>query len=121
MNTSNITDDILKQENNYWKAMKDRDVDSAIALTRFPCVVSGPQGTHRIEEPEYRKMMAATDGKQFKDVTIEKPNIEVLNENTALITYSTRVGGMDMIDVSTWVREGGKWVCAFHSENPLSH
>lgn len=26
---------------------------------------------------------------------------------------------MMQIDVSTWVREGDKWVCAFHSENQL--
>jgi uncharacterized protein YndB with AHSA1/START domain len=31
-------------EERFWEALKERDVETALALTDFPCIVAGPQG-----------------------------------------------------------------------------
>ena len=110
--------EILGLERQYWKAMGDNDVETAVSLTRFPAIVSGPQGTRKISEDEYRKMMKSHDGSVFKNVELKDAQVEVVSEDLAIASYSTRIQGMDMLDVSTWVRDDGKWVCAFHAENP---
>lgn len=120
MNAVPTKQDIFKLEKKYWDAMKNDDVDTAVALTKFPCTVAGPTGAHRINKDQYREMMQANQGYQYKDIEIKDPHIDILNENTALISYSIEMKGMKMLDVSTWIREGDKWVCAFHSENPLN-
>lgn len=115
--------EILGLERKYWQAMANNDVEAAVSLTRFPCVVTSPKGAMKVDESQYREMMAkvsARDAAAYKDVQLENPQVEVLNDDAAMISYSTRVRGMKMLDVSTWVREGGEWRCAFHSENPHS-
>lgn len=119
MNAAPSKQDIFNLEKKYWHAMKNNDVDTAVALTKFPCTVAGPKGAQRISQDQYREMMQSNKGDQYKDVHIKDPHINIINENTALISYSIEIKGMKMLDVSTWVRDGDKWVCAFHSENPL--
>ena len=113
-----IENKILSLENQYWKAMKAGDIDAAVSLTRFPCFVAGPEGVMRVTETEYREMMQAHDAREFDSVKIKNPKIDLLGDDTALIIYSTQVNDMNMIDVSTWVKEKDQWKCAFHSENP---
>ena len=105
--------EILGLERKYWNAMKSNDVDTAISLTKFPCAMASPKGFQKVSEEQYRKIMDSMKGDQYKDV-------EILNDNTAMIAYSVEMKGMKMMDVSTWVRDGEKWVCAFHSENPVN-
>ncbi|KYG68733.1 hypothetical protein AZI87_05745 [Bdellovibrio bacteriovorus] len=119
MNAPN-KEEILNLENQYWDAMKTKDVEAAVSLTKFPCIVTGPEGVRSIDEEQYRQMMnAMTSTDRFKDIEINEPQLTILNEDAALLTYNIEVSGMKMLDVSTWVRENGKWVCAYHSENPV--
>lgn len=119
MNTAPNKQDIFKLETKYWDAMKNNDVEAAVALTKFPCTITSPKGVQRITEEQYRQMMKSASGEKYKDVEIQDPRVDVLNENTAMISYLTIVNGMKMLDVSTWVRANDKWACAFHSENPI--
>lgn len=119
MNTTPNKQEIFKLETQYWKAMKNNDVEAAVALTKFPCTVVSPKGAKRITEDQYRQMMQSSSGEQYKNVEIKDPQVDILNDTTALISYSTTVNGMKMLDVSTWIRENDKWICAFHSENPI--
>lgn len=112
--------EILHMERRYWEAMKNNDVEAAVALTKFPCVISGPQGARRVTEEQYRELMESMNGDEYKGIEIKDPHVDILTDDTALISYSTEVNGMKMLDVSTWVREDDKWVCAFHSENPVN-
>jgi len=120
MNSNPTQNEILGLERKYWDAMKNNDVDAAVKLTKFPCVVTSPKGAQRIDEKEYRKMMESMKGDSYKEVEIENPQVDILSQDTALISYSIQHNGMKMLDVSTWVRENGKWACAFHSENPTN-
>lgn len=113
-----IKHEILELEEKYWDAMRENDVETAVALTKFPCTVAGPHGARRVTESEYRELMLAMNGDDYKGIELKNPMVDFLNDNTALISYTTCVKGMKMLDVSTWVCEGGQWVCAFHSETP---
>ena len=118
MNNISVQNEIINLEIQYWSAMKTSDVETAVSLTRFPCIVTSPKGVMRVSEDQYRKMMKSNKPEQFKNVEINDPKVDVLNDKTALISYSFEFNGMNMLDVSTWVHEDGKWLCAFHSENP---
>lgn len=113
-----IQNEIIELENKYWKAMAESDVETAVSLTRFPCLVSGPRGTNLVTENDYREMMAAHPGDQFRNIKLENTKVEFVNDDLAILSYETQIKEKRMSDVSTWVREKDKWICAFHSENP---
>jgi len=119
INTSKIQNEIIGLEKKYWKAMVDKDVESAISLTHFPCTITGAKGAERISEDQYRQILKSSNTDHYRQVELKDPKVDVWNEQTAMITYSTQVDGRDLLDVSTWIREDGKWVCAYHSENPV--
>lgn len=98
--------------------MREDDVDTAVSLTRFPCMVSGPMGNLLVNEDKFREMMAGHSGKDYEGVEMKNSHVEILNDETAVITYEFDHNGMTMIDCSTWVLQNGNWLCAFHSENP---
>lgn len=111
--------EIIGFEKKYWKAMGDKDVGAAISLTYFPCLISGPQGTRRVSEDEYRRLMEAHPMEDFKDIEIQNPKVDVINEKTAFITYTVEINNKKMQNVSTWIKEAEKWECVFHSEIPV--
>lgn len=111
--------EVLGLEEKYWDAMRSNDVDTAVSLTKFPCMMTSPKGVQSIGEAQYRQIMQRMKGDEYKDVEIQDPQVTVLNEDAALIAYSTELNGMHMVNASTWVKTGDKWVCAFHSETPL--
>lgn len=119
MNNTPDKNAIILLETKYWDAMKTNDIESAVALTKFPCTLASPKGVQRISEEQYRKIMKANNSANYRNVEINNPQVDILNENTALISYQTEMNGVKMLDVSTWIREGTKWVCAFHSENQI--
>lgn len=119
INSSQIQNEIIGLEKKYWKAMVDKDIESAISLTHFPCTVAGPHGAERISEDQYRQILQTSNTDQYRNVDINDARVDVWNDQTAMITYSTLINGHDFLDVSTWIREDGKWVCSYHSENPF--
>lgn len=120
METSSINREILGLENKYWEAMKNKDTETAVSLTKFPCVVTSPQGVQSISEDQYRTMLQASKPELLKDIKVQDPHVVVLNPDTAMISYTIQMNDVRMLDISTWVRESGKWVCAFHSEHPIN-
>lgn len=110
---------IIELEEKFWQAMKENDVDTAVSLTRFPCLISGPKGSRLVNEDDFRQMMSGHDGKDYADLKVTNNMVEILNEETAVITYQSSLKGKTFIDASTWINENGNWLCAFHSENPL--
>lgn len=119
METEMIRNEIVGLERKYWQALIDKDVEAALSMTHFPCIVTGPEGAHTISEDQYREMLKASDTDKYDGIDIRDAKVEVVNEEMAILTYLTQMNGVDMLDVSTWVHESNKWVCAFHSENPI--
>lgn len=115
--------ELIGLETRYWQAMKDKDVDTALNLTDFPCLVSGPQGVRSIDRDTYESMMKKSPW-QLRDFELEEPRVRLLGEDTAIVTYRVReemmVDGapksIEAADSSTWVRRDGRWACAQHSE-----
>jgi hypothetical protein len=101
--------EILGLERKYWQAMKDADAETAVAMTRFPCVLTSARGEMRVDEAQYRKMMESHDAAQFKDIEIQDPKVDSLGPDTALISYSIQFDGMDMLDVWTWLHSCAHW------------
>ena len=52
-----VEKELLELERQYWQAMQDRDVQAAVQLTEFPCIVAGASGTMRVEQPAFEQMM----------------------------------------------------------------
>lgn len=119
MESNSIQKEVLGCEKKYWDAMKTNDVETAVSLTKFPCTVAGSNGIQKINEAEYRKMMNSQKENAYQGVEMQNPQVDILGKDTAVCTYTIDLNGKKMLDVSTWVRENGKWACGFHSENQL--
>jgi len=98
--------------------MTVNDIETIVSLTHFPVTVSGPKGSKTISEEEFRKMMTSMNGEEFKNVELKNAHVDMPSETMAIVYYSTKIKGQDMLDVSTWIRENEKWACVFHSKNP---
>jgi ketosteroid isomerase-like protein len=121
-----VTREITELETRYWRALQAGDVETALSMTSDPCVVAGAQGVSRVDKTTYAKLMRNADWEirsfEFRDVVVEQPA-----ENIAVIGYKvheelTLKGEpvtLDAADTSIWVRDGGGWTCALHTESPL--
>lgn len=117
---------ILQLEKKYWAAMESHDYDTVKSLTRFPCIVAGQDGVRSVDEPTFKKMFDAGEGKQMKVLNISNEAIQVMND-TAVIAYLIGIAyaaeGQEASDTcactSTWVKENDQWVCSMHTESQL--
>jgi len=121
-----LEQDILAQEHRFWQSMIDRDSKVGAAMTAEPCIVAGGQGVGRIDRKTFASMMDGGDwtlkSYEFRDVKFVQPA-----DNVAIIAYTVHeeltVGGkpvmLDAADASTWVKQGGEWLCALHTESVL--
>jgi hypothetical protein len=124
MDNRKIERDILTLEKQYWRAMQENDVTTALQLTDFPCIVSGPQGIGRIDEQTFSKMMSNPSYRiEHADVQ-DGAQVRLLTDDVAVIAYKVHeeltVDGkpvsLDVTDSSTWIKRDGRWVCAVHTE-----
>jgi ketosteroid isomerase-like protein len=115
---------ILSLETNFWKAIKDKDVETALRLTADPCIVAGPQGVSRIDKETFGKLMATAQW-TLHEFEIREAQVQLLGDDVAVIGYRVHekltVDGapvtLDAADASTWVKKDGRWVCALHTES----
>jgi ketosteroid isomerase-like protein len=120
------SDTIERVERDFWQALIDKNTAAATAMVADDCLLAGPSGTMKIDPPKYAAMME--DGQwtlesfEFSDVEVIFPSADV-----AVIAYKVRQKGtmkdgpMDMrcADSSVWVKDGGSWKCALHTETIL--
>jgi hypothetical protein len=120
-----VEKELLQLEKQYWQAIKDRDVDTMIRLTDFPCIVAGPQGVDRIDEKAFTTMMRDTRySLDDFDLTDDDIKVRLLSDDVAVVAYKAHeeltVDGepvtLDVTESSTWVRRDGRWACAQHTE-----
>jgi hypothetical protein len=117
---------IVDLETRFWQSMKDKDVDTAKSLIAKEGLVTGPMGTMTINPEKYAQM--TRDGQWTLD-NFEMKKVEVVQPtpDSAIIAYEVHQTGdmkgqrMDMrcADSSVWVKEGGDWKCALHTETIL--
>ena len=119
---------ITNLETKFWQSIVDRDAETAVALLDDRSVVAGAQGFRLISHDDYRRMAKEGETSQklksfkFKEVKVTFPM-----EDVAVIIYTVtremEVEGkpltMRAADATTWVRKGGKWLAALHTESLL--
>ena len=124
--TSNtIETEILDLERQYWQAMRERDVRTAVSLTDFPCLIAGASGARSVDQASYEQMMTGGSW-QIHDAEIEDgAEVRQLTDDVAVIVYGVReemtVEGKPLtlraFDSSVWVRRRDGWRCAMHTES----
>jgi hypothetical protein len=124
MTTATVEKELVELENRYWQAIRDQDVETAMRLTDFPCLVAGASGVASIDPETYRRMM--TGGAwTLHAFEIKDTKVRFATDDVALVAYKVHedltVDGkkvaMDAADTSVWVRRGGQWRCALHTES----
>jgi uncharacterized protein (TIGR02246 family) len=126
MATNTIDAQLLALEQRYWQAIQDRDVETAVALTEFPCIVAGASGTAAVSQEQYRQMMQSASYTIREFEIKDGAHVRLLTDDVALVAYQVReemmVDGkpvtLDAADASVWVRRDGEWRCALHTESP---
>jgi len=120
---------LIELETKFWQSMVDQDPDRAIALLCEPAVMVSAHGAMTFDHAGYREM--AERGTMVV-TAFELTDVEVVfpNDATAVMMYKVkqtvtprgkRQGEtQDMIDSSTWVRQGAEWRCAMHTETPVA-
>jgi hypothetical protein len=121
---SSIEKELLALENRYWQGVKDRDIETCLSLTDDPCLVAGAQGVASVDRESFKKIMgnASYTLHNFK---LTEPKARLLSDDVAILAYEVHeeltVDGkpvkIDTADASTWVKRGGKWLCAMHTES----
>jgi hypothetical protein len=125
MTTAPVAQTLSDLETKFWQAMVDQDTESAIRLLANPALMVSSHGAMEFEHERYGQM--STQGSMVM-TAFELSNLQVhlANESPAILTYrvkqvvAPRAGGdsltQDMLDTSTWVRDGADWRCVMHSE-----
>ena len=120
-----IEQELLGLEKKYWQAIKDKDLEAALALTDDPCILAGAQGVQSIGREQFESMMNSANYTLHDFELSEDAQVRMLGDNVAVLAYEVReqltVEGMPLTleaaEASTWVKRNGKWVCALHTES----
>jgi uncharacterized protein (TIGR02246 family) len=115
--------ELLDLENQYWQAIKEKDVDAAMRLTDEECIVTGAQGVGRINRKGMGDMLRNAPY-ILHDFELKDLEVRQLRDDVAVLAYKVHeeltVDGkpvqIDAADASTWVRRDGRWLCALHTE-----
>ena len=124
MEQASVEKEILQLERKYWRALQDNDIETAIELTDFPCIVAGPSGIQKVDRQSFQKMMEKPSYRIRKMEMGEKPLVRMLSDDVVVVAYEVHedltVEGksttLDAADSSAWIQRDGRWRCALHSE-----
>ncbi len=125
MSSENIArDDLLALERKFWDAIKAKDSATAVSLSDDPCVVVGPQGVGEIDKRTLAGMLKGAPY-DLTEYSLEDVHVRPVADGVALVAYRVNeklvVDGketaLQAFDSSVWVRRGGNWVCALHTES----
>ena len=127
MATMTVEKELMQLEKQFWQAIKDRDADTAIALTDDECIVSGAQGIARIDQDAMEGMMRDASYSLNRFRIADNPEVRLVNDDVATVAYKVHeeltVDGkpvtLEAAETSVWVRRDGRWVCALHTESLL--
>ena len=126
--TRKDTKAIIELETKFWQSMVDKNIDAAVAMLDDKSVVTGAQGLALLTHNDYRGM--AKQGESLwnlKSFDLDDVKVTFPTEDIAVIAYRVteemEVEGkpltLNAADATTWVRKGGKWLAALHTESLL--
>jgi hypothetical protein len=98
-----------------------------MALSDDPCIVAGAQGVGSLSREQLGAMIPEATY-ELRDFRIEDgAEVRMVGDDVAIVAYKVHeeliVDGksvtVDAADSSTWVKRGGRWRCALHTESIL--
>jgi len=121
-----VTDEITAIEKRFWQTIVDKDAKAGADMLTETSLVTGAQGTARLDREHYMKLMA-TGGWELRSFKLSDVDVLELDPNVAVIGYKIRedlvVDGEKLVleaaDASTWIRGADGWKCALHTESVL--
>ncbi len=124
MANASLTDEIMGLEKAFWEAMRSKDAAVAAAMTAPQCVVAGASGTAVIDPAVMGQMLSGATW-TLESYAFESPTVQMLDDDTAIVAYKATeqltVDGKPLtltaFDTSVWRRDGGRWLCALHTES----
>jgi ketosteroid isomerase-like protein len=117
---------IERRERQFWDTMITKDAAAASAMLADQAIVVGARGAARIGREDFARMMK--EGKwTLEEYTFKDVEVLFRADDVAIIGYKvTQKGSMngksydfEAADSTTWMRSGGEWLCALHTETPL--
>jgi hypothetical protein len=120
------TRELVQLEKQFWDAMQRKDGAAAERSTAAEAVVVGAQGVSVIDRKTMAKL--TVEGQwTLEQYEFDEPNMQVrmVSEDVAVVAYKVKerllVDGqpisLEANDASVWVRDGGEWRCAMHTES----
>jgi hypothetical protein len=118
--------EVLDIERRFWDAIKAKDAGATARMTDDGCIIVGAQGVSSIDAKTMGKL---TEEGQWKleNYTFDEKNTQVrfISDDIAVVAYKVNervvVDGQTLPvvanDSSVWVRKGGEWLCALHTES----
>jgi ketosteroid isomerase-like protein len=117
---------VMEVEQRFWNAMKEKDSASAGRLTDDRCIIVGAQGVSAIT-PEVMSKLTSEGKWELEQYAFDEKHRQVhfVSDDVAIVAYTVRervtVDGetvpIEANDSSVWVRRGGQWRCALHTES----
>lgn len=125
MVNENAEKELLELERRYWQAIKDKDAATVMSLSDDLCLVTGAQGVGVFGREALGEMMKDASW-TLRDFDLKDARVRLISDDVAVVAYKVHeelsVDGeqvsLDAADASTWIRRGGRWVCALHTETP---
>lgn len=119
-----LAKELLDLEKQYWQAMKEKDVDTAMRLTDDECLVTGAQGVGLMSRQVLSDMLKNAPY-TLHHFELKDEQVRELRDDVAILAYKVHeeltVDGqpvtLDAADASTWIRRDGRWRCALHTES----
>ncbi|MET0182917.1 MAG: nuclear transport factor 2 family protein [Caulobacterales bacterium] len=116
--------EIIDLEKRFFQTMIDKDGDTATKLCSKDVLVGGPQGAMAVKGADMGAMMAHGQW-ELHSFDMRDINVVYPDDNVAVIGYKITqdmtVDGkplkLEAADTSTWIKHGGAWHCAQHSES----
>ena len=117
MTNSKQQTEIEKLESAFWKSIADNEPEVATGMLTEPALMVSGHGAMSFDHAGYTRM--ANDAKyKLLDYDISKMEVLFASDEAAIATYHVhQTMEMDAVDSSTWVKVGGEWKCAAHTES----
>jgi len=122
--------ELVDLEKRFWQSLVDEDADTAVSMLTEPALMVSPMGVLKFDHRGYRQM-AEKGSMVLQDYQLRDMQVTFPTEDVAVLTYKVKqtLGTrgknerevQEMADSSVWVRSNGSWLCAMHTETPITH
>ena len=119
--------EVMRLENLYRDAIIGGDMNTVARLSA--CIVTGGMGVREVARKDLAKLMRESDF-ELKSYDVDEGSVHVrpLSDDVVSVAYRVkerqRHGGKDVTvdsyNSSMWVKTGGDWECAVHTESLVS-